>query len=83
MHTHLPLRFVDATGDVTETLGESFGFALEEIVAGLCALELRLHTRQRLTGWENVGFYVLCTWPLSDGASAGASADLYVPFQTS
>ena len=33
-------------------LGEGFGFAFKEGVAGFCALELRFHESQRLPGRE-------------------------------
>jgi hypothetical protein len=45
-------------GYFAETLGEGFGFALEQVVAGLGAFELRFHLAQRLAGWED-GFAAL------------------------
>jgi hypothetical protein len=42
----------------SEALGEGFGFALEQVVALLGALELALHLAQRLPRGED-GFSVL------------------------
>lgn len=50
---HLALRFVYALGDVAEALGEGFGFALQQVVAGLGAFELRFHEAEGLTGGED------------------------------
>ena len=60
--THLSLRFVDPASDFTETLGESFGFALEKVVANLGAFKLGLHGTERLAGREDC-------FPLEDEGS--------------
>ena len=50
---HFAFCLVYALGDVAETLGECFGLALEQVMADLCALELRLHESEGLAGRKN------------------------------
>jgi len=65
---HFALGFVDALGDFAEALGEGFGFALEEVVSGLCAFELGFHCAEGLAGGEDwlaalgVDVLVGCAW---------------------
>lgn len=57
---HFALCFVYALGDFAEAFGEGFGFAFEEVVAGLGAFEFGFHGAEGLAGGED-WFAVLCS----------------------